>query len=455
MELKIENGEYPLPFIQRSKMKWQLHFIYFIFIIVGIYLASIFLWGDERSIESLAFAIFCLALVIYLLYIWLFIGVLKLQYLKVTEDSIELKTAFGCRKANWTDIYNIQVFTINGVTIIGLMLKEDLTRNRKESFWTKINEAFGSICSLNIPLSSFAGLEVDTLYSTLKTQIKKHFQSSDYTDESIPKQEEQQETNRPDTNVVIALLKVALLVLILGIVYGISLYFFEVNIILIPVFGLMGIIYVYDKNVEETSINWLMRFLLGFLSASQFIIAEIVLIFLAAQIPFSFENVVQIAIDYLLYLIDEPFKQLPVIIIGLFLFLYGTFHGVTFRFMRVIKKIFLKRRDNYYFKIDNGIAEIYIKDPADFVEAEDKLIAQINEGCLIEKRRKKLKAFYIPKEAVDALQITINHSYLVVHGQEEYYKIDLGGADLIQPYVFPCIMICSLAREVELVKIQI
>lgn len=109
----------------------------------------------------------------------------------------------------------------------------------------------------------------------------------------------------------------------------------------------------------------------------------------------------------------------------------------------------------YYFKIDDGIAIIYIKDPADFVEEEDKLIVQINEGCFIEKRWKKLKAFYLPKKIIDALQLTIKHSYLVKHGEEEYYKIDLGGSEIIEPYVYPCLLTYNHAKELELIRVQL
>lgn len=440
------NGSYALPFEQRSKMKWSMHLL-FIFLI-GIFGAFLFLPTDGSYIE-IAFKLLCTILVSIFLYAWVFAGILRRQSLKITQDFIEFTAAFGTKKAHWNEIYDVQVFTQSHNTFIGLILKDKI-RKSKQSFWTELNNMYGGMFSIRIPISLFASVDIETLYSTIRSQMNMQPCDLEFINKDSQGIEEQRKTNW-----LIVLLKISLLVLVLGIVYGISIYLLKINFLLIPIFGQMGIIYIYNKNSREEINVWPIRYMVGLLCASQIFIAMITSIFLTAKIPYNLRNLNDISLDYIMYIKDEPLKNLMVIGIAILLFAYGTFHGKTFRFFKIIGKIFMKRHGDYFYKRDGRIAEIYLINPEDFREDETKFVAHIEEGCLIEKEGKRVKALLLPKTAIEVLEIKISGSNIVQNGEEQYYKIVLGGTGSYAPYVFPCVLICSTSKEIELIRLEI
>lgn len=252
-----------------------------------------------------------------------------------------------------------------------------------------------------------------------------------------------------------ALFKIFLLATGVGVLYGTSLFALKMNFILIPFFGLWGLMYAYHKNVRETNFNLLIRALFGLLCSLQVFVAVIVDMLLVNRMAPSLENIVIVTEDYFRYLFDQPWQQLAVIVPAIGLFLYGTFHGKTFKLLKVINKAFMKREGDIYYKRDGRILDIYIKDPAEFDEGVDKFIAKIPEGCYMERDGKKVKALFLPREAVESLGVSIRQGYLAQIDGRQYYKISIGDSGSLQPSVFPCLLVCSVNKEVELIRVEL
>ncbi|SDW81085.1 hypothetical protein SAMN05518855_1005200 [Paenibacillus sp. CF384] len=446
MELQLENGNYTLPIEQHAKLKWSMHVL--LLFMIGLFGAFLFLPIDGVYF-NVAFKLIWIFAIAFFLYAWLFIGVLRLQTLKITQNGIEIRTAFGTKRANWMEIYDVQVFSIQRNTVIGLILKEQI-KKRKQSFLSEINNTYGGMFSIRIPIAQFPSLDIETLYSTIRAQLKLQPTDLDLSQENQPEIEKQGEPNR-----LISILKLTLFVLLWGLVYGISIYLLKTNFILIPLFGLMFVLYFYQKNVHEEVIVWPIRFVVGLLCALQIFIAMITNLFLTASIPFSLRNLYEISSAYMMYLKDEPTNNMLVIGMAVALFAYGTFHGKTFRIVKGMSKFFMKRDGHYVYKRDGRIVEIYVINPVDFQDDETKFVVYLNEGCLIEREGKRVKALLLPLKAMSELSLTIMGSQIVQHGDEQYTRIDLGGTGSYVPYVFPCVLICSNNKEVELIRIEL
>jgi hypothetical protein len=447
-----EIEEYLIPLKKTSGYKLTFHFLSISLIVIFAAFVLIPLGTDtEVILLKVFFAVFS----IFFLYIWLYTGIFKKQYLELTDDYIRIRTAFGTKTIKWNQVQDIQVFTQSHNTMLGIILKEK-ARKRKETFWNLINDMFGGMFSVRIPLSQFPDIDIEKLYSTMINKlIKLNENSTNAISDNVDSY-----SVKPDVelsnNYLIILIKLLLLSIGMGLVYGLSIYIFKSNIVIIPIFGSIAIIYFYSKLYKEQKINILTRIIVGLICALQVFIGVIFTIFLESKLSFDINNLANITKQYFGYLIIHPVEQGIIIFISILCFGYGAFQGYKFKFQKKIEKIFMKKSGKHYYKKNGRFITIYLKDPVLCNKQQDGMyMLQIFQDCLIEKGKKGIKGLCIPTKAIDELAIVINYDDRVSISDTKYYKIDLDGKSNYQRYVFPCVLIMNNKKEVELIQIEI
>jgi hypothetical protein len=465
---KIEG--YLIPFKERSRLKWTNHLLYIF--MIGLFTAFIFIPFDNVA-ENLVSKSLCILFDILFLSIWWYTGILRKSYVELTEESIIFKIMFKTQIVKWYEIYDIQVFTQNKNTMLGIILKEKV-RKRKESFGTQLSDMYGGIFSVRIPLSQFQNIDIEKLYTTMTNklidvnklsndnikyntnefQMEKNENLS--TDIKYTSQSSDIEENENSTigNYIVAMLKLFILSIIVGSAYGLSIYIFKANLIIVPMFGSIAIVYFYSKTNKKRKINIFTRIILGLICALQVYLAVIIVVLLGSSGTegISYLDIIN---QYFEYLIEKPMDQGVFIIISIFCFWCGAFQGYKFKFQMRIKKLFMKRYGKYFYEKNGRSITIYLIDPVRFdAEKDKKFITEIVQGCLIEKSKKSVKGFYIPTNYFDDLGITINHDASININDICYYKIDLGGNGNCESYVFPCSLITNSKKQVEIIEIE-
>lgn len=448
-----DNGKYTLPFKSYSSLRLGLHFLYVImFLMFGGFVFIPF----DNGIEGVFFRTMFAFIAITIGCLWFYTGILKKQYIEVTDDYFKYKSLFITKKINWDEIYDVQVFTQNYNTFIGIALKEKL-RKRKESFWSMINDMYGGMYSVRVIMGQFSEVNIERLYGTIVDKlIEVNDKEESFDEGSLDFNEIKSEEDIESSNYFLAVFKALFLSIIIGIGYGLLIYFLEVNIVMIPIFGTIAIIYYYSKAYREVKINILARTLIGLICSLQIFIAVILVIFMDNDISFTLKNLIDVTKEYFSYLLEEPFEQGIIIFIALICFGFGAFQGHSFKFQRKIKKLLMKQSGRYYFTKEGRVVTIYLIDPVQYDDNnQDKFFINISRGCLIERDGKKIKGLYIPGEYIEETGIKLSCDYQTIIENKEYCKIDMGSSGGFQPYTFPFILIMDSNRKVEVIKIEI
>lgn len=119
------------------------------------------------------------------------------------------------------------------------------------------------------------------------------------------------------------------------------------------------------------------------------------------------------------------------------------------------EKISAEKRGNYYIRRRNGVIDVFLIDTGDYLAQERKFLYTITKGCLIAKDGENIGAFYLPKKRIDELGINMENGSIETVNFKEYYKIEPDGAGSSGLYNCSCLLWCNLAKQVELISIQI
>ncbi|GLC30384.1 hypothetical protein [Clostridium omnivorum] len=447
-----EINKYSLPYKVNSSLKWYRHLLYALMAVVFIGIAFIPIEDNKLVI---VYKLICGFFGLFLGYIWFYSGVLKKQYLELTEEHIKYKTVFGTKKAKWIEIYDIQVYTQSHNTMLGIVLKEKM-RKRKDSFKTLLSDLFGGKYSIAISFMLFPNTNFEQLYTTIVDKLVEvnkdaSLNVEDNVDSYQVKDEEDGTNSYP-----IALIKSILLSILIGIGYGLSIYFFKCNIVIIPIIGTIAIVYTYLKNYKEEKINILLRIIIGIVCVIQVFAAVITAIFLSTKIPLNLGTFKYVVDEYFKDLLANTADQGYIIIIAVICFFMGAVQNHTFKIEKIFKKKFMKKINNIYYKKEGRIVTIYLKDPVLYNEDEEgKLFSQINEGCIIEKKNNKVKGFYIPNSFVEELGVSLGSMQTTLIDNISFYKVDLGSGGTLYSYAYPCVLILNSNKQVELMQIQL
>ena len=450
-ENQKKSGEYTLPFIVHSGYSFGMHVFLIIMIIVFVGIAFI----PINDLGGIMFRLLSLVLGLFLAYAWIYSGVMKKTCLELTEQEISFKTNFISKKLNWTDIIDVQTFSLNNVLYIGILSKETI-KKRKNNFMTSLSESLGGGYTMTIPLKSFPKAQPEKLFATIVLKVQEKVQEEDSEEERINEMiNEEKEEKAIDSNPVTILLKALIISLISGTIYGVLVYILEVNLIIIPVLGMMGILHLCSKHYQEKGFNIIFRFFLGLFCALQFFVGTLIASLMLNSTYIESNGIWSSISECIVYMAEYPEEYMSYYLYAIVSFFIGAFYGCSFKITRIIRKIFMHKQNGFYIKKEKRYVSIYLIDYAQYNENEEKIAIRINPNvCLIEKDKKNILAFYIPEQMLNDYKIDANGFVRIFSNEKMYYKLNLGGSAPQHLYGYTSILILNKDRQVELIKLE-
>jgi hypothetical protein len=453
LESEKEVLEYELPYKQNCRLKLSTHILYIV-LIVFFTLGAFFFPTDDS--EALVLKVFFTLFTLFFLLLWLYMGILKKSYLEITNEYIKTISLFGSKTITWDKAADVSIYKQNHNTMIGIITKEKLSK-RKDSLGTLFSDLFGGTFSLAISLMIYPDIDIERLYLTISNRIDSAIDKEtietpiNLTSEDISNNQEYKDEN---SSFFISLIKCVFASFAIGILYGYSMYLFNKNILLIPLIGSIIILYLYNKNYEERTVNFLFRILIGLTLTIQIFVADMLSIYLTMKLPLNSDYISEFLHYYFKYLFSV--NGAIVLIIAFVLFVVGAFQGYQTRLQRQLGKFRMKKIGNYYYKKNDNKILIYLIDPADFDDTDpENQIAIIYKNCLIELYKNNIKAFYIPCHVIKEMNANILYNNILNINNTDYYKINLGGTDNFQNYVFPCVLKCTSSMKVAVIELQV
>lgn len=443
---------YPLPFTARSKYKIEMH-LCFIFIII-------LFAGGAFIPDPMPLKIIFAALGLFLAYSWLYIGIFRRSYLKIDNNGVMLKSMFGTRKVCWGDIENVNTYYASHNTYIGIVTNEKL-KKQKYNFWALLYASMGGIYYMAIPLKTFASVDSEKLFSTISYYAGKHDMNSclkDHTESKNNAVERHLNINAGEDVLsgsnAKAVLKAFLASVLVGVLYGASIWLFRTNIVLIAFIGLAWVLYLYNMNYCRKTVNVLTRISLGICCALPFLIAPITAILLLSGDIISQYGFMATVNEAFKYLVHYPYKLLTFYILAVIFFVAGFTIDMNIKALRKIKRVFLKKHNGFYIEKDKLSISIYTADYENYNENDEKIEIDIMpDNCLAEMKRKNLCAFYIPSEIIMKHDIRAHRFNMVDLNGENYFKLDFGRHGKLKPYGYECSLILNMNRELEVVQL--
>lgn len=452
--LKSENT-YSLPMKVYSKPK--LWMTLFGVVMSLLFIGMIFIPFEEEG--DLFMKIFMICVGIFFFYITVVIHLFKIQYLNLTETYIEYNSGLSKKiTLNYSDIYTMNIYELKSNTMLGI-ISNKRAKEIKAGKFGFVKRLFANEYSLNISMSYFTNLELDKLYTTIKDKVCEVIEESGelsqetFDEDSLVNEFDGYE-EKPSGSLPIAIIKTLAVTLVVGVLYGLSMHFFRKNLLLIPILGVMAVLYTYNKSYVEERINYVVRFFIGIFAACQIFIALIVDAFFWNGLPFNLTNLTRLTESLFKEITRDPMDHLVIILIAVVSFYYGFIQGKTFKFQRSFNKLFMKKHGNYYYKRDGKVVDIFLKDPANYDEDEEKYALNIGEGCLIERNKNKVLSFLIPEKYLEEYSIILNSDICKV-GEETYKEINLGGSGSYKELLLPCSVIFNANKEAEVIRIQL
>lgn len=452
--LKSENT-YSLPMKVYSKPKLWLTLLGIVLSLS--FLAILFIPFEEEG--ELLLKIFFLCIGIFFFYITVAVHLFKIQYLYLTDSYIEFNSGLSKKiKLSYSDIYTMNIYELKSHTILGI-ISNKRAKEIKAGKFGFVKRLFVNEYSMNIQMTAFSNLELDKLYTTIKDKVCEVTEeigelSQETFDEDLLINEFEDYEDKTSGSLSIAIIKTLAVTLVVGILYGLSIHFFKRNILFIPILGAMAVVFTYNKSYVEERINYVVRFFIGVFAACQIFIAVIVDAFFWNGLPFNLSNLTRLTEGLFKEIVRDPMEHLVIILIAVVSFYYGFLQGKTFKFQRSFNKLFMKKHGNYYYKRDGKIVEIFLKDPINYDDQEEKYILNLSEGCLIERHKNKVLSFLIPEKYLEEYSIILNRDICKV-GEETYKEINLGGSGNYKELLLPCSVIFNANKEAEVIRIQL
>ncbi|GAA0177104.1 hypothetical protein SH2C18_03900 [Clostridium sediminicola] len=322
---------YNLPYYQKMKLSKGLSILFsFCAIIFGI--GAVFfliIVRKDDPVFGLLYGLFMLVLSGFFVYAIMLPKIVRKGFIEITTEYIKISTQFKDYIAYWNEISDINVYKFNSNTMMGILLKKDIAKKTKRTVSNSLNSLYGyPPSSFQVSLSLFKDLDVDKLLLTIQHQVNQTNMNYDNSIDDMINDEVQVENN-----IFKAITGAFLLSIFLSLIYGYTIYKFETNYIAIPIFASLFIIAVFNKYYMENKFSLGIRLLLGIICLIQPFIAFVEHIMLTAKLEFTINNIMEVTIEYLKYLLDNPFEQIFVLICAIICFGMGVIKG------RVGKKV--------------------------------------------------------------------------------------------------------------------
>jgi hypothetical protein len=315
--------QYSIPFYQKSSFKWYMNLLFLfctLFSAAGAIFFFVIIMKDD-FIMGIFGGLFMLMLSLFFAYMFIAVGILKKFHIEMTSEYINVCLPFKSKIVYWREIYEAQVYELNNNTMIAILLEKDRKKKSKRTISNNVNSLFGApACSFQIPLRLFKDIDAQKLLLTIgeqlnKVDIKYEINSEDYEEH--------------DNSLIKAIITSSLFCIITSAIYGFTIYKIEVNYVVIPVFGCFLIISGFNKYYLEKSFNLTIRLWLGLICLMQVPAAIIGVIIISERYSITVNNILSVTQEYFEYLVHNPLKQVPVIIVAIICFAIGAFRGRT------------------------------------------------------------------------------------------------------------------------------
>lgn len=322
-------AEYEIPFYRKSSLnkKLKLLYLFFIVFLAALSLFFFFIFKESHSFIEIFGGVFLLLTSILFLYLFITIDILNKFSIEITNEYIKVISPFSKKMAYWTDIYNVEVYVYNNNPMLSFLLTKDLNKKTRPSISNNLNALSGMPpTSFQISLNLFRDIDIEMLYNTIAKQLGAIPKNTDAMITEISNQVyESQSSNLPK-----AIMLSFVFTFIIGIIYGISLYFLESNYIIIPILGSFLVIVAFDRYYLEESFDLLIRCLVGLICSLQVPIAIVSTIFIDLKLllPHSkLSTILEMVILEIKNIFYHPLEYIVIIIIFIICFIIGLING--------------------------------------------------------------------------------------------------------------------------------
>lgn len=449
---------YELPFIAKYKFPKILLILYIFLILLSFFLFILLL--HEVFIVSILALIFGLFFSYFIVATSLF----KKYYVEITNNYIKVKAIFINKTIPWDEVVGISLDSDNAKNYIGIITKDKALR--QQYLFTRIIDAlhYGPY-QVIINLNFLPHIDVERLTHTIRDKITNQNVESFLESERLLELEkaEIQKNEAPTSNIYKALIYCFLTSIIIGLFYGYLLNIFDrdmfIFLIVIPIAGYLLIIYIYEKNYAEQSFNIFHRLTIGLICIFPIIVGFISKEYFEANMIPNVPNF-KIVVRNLSHSMNFRNEQFFIgLLLSVYIFIAGTLQGKRFKIQhKFYKLIHLYKKYGDYYCIKNGaFFLIYLVDPESVDhEYTEFLAVHIDFGCLVEKNKKRIVGFYIPKTLIEDVSIMLTDKQYVDLEGKQYFHVDLGGAEKSkpQPYHLPCVIFLNENNKMCVIQMQ-
>jgi len=293
---------YPIPFMVRSGFKVKMHIIFLFCNALFVVILFTSLPWILKILDSI--------ILLFLLFCWIYIGILRKSYMVLDENEITIKSLLKIKKINWSDMAFINIYKMRNYDSIGIA-----TENESR----KLDITY-------IPMQNFASIDPTKLLATMNFMQQKFLKVIDNS-----YMENIYEPELEKSNYCFALIISIAICLIVGIIYGFTLYYLKINILFIPVFGLLPIYLIYLKEENLKKYRFLKHFIIGIICASQFFIGIIVLLVLSNSVYLSANGFINTVLMSVSVMVNSPGSFIRNYLYAAVVFLVVTMQGVIFK----------------------------------------------------------------------------------------------------------------------------
>lgn len=333
-------------------------------------------------------------------------------------------------------------------------MKKQKANEKKGVFLNRLWAVLGGRYTISIPLFTFANVNPEKLYATINYMFENN-KIEDIEESEFVSVDSKSETTK-NTGIITTLFKAFLVSLFIGFIYGVSIYLFKINILLIPFLSLLWMLYTYQKSSNKNKNFFLIKIVFGLICSIQLLIAPLILMLFQNKEAFKMFGITEIVTGCIRYMFENPIDFLRFYVFALIFFIIGVTSGISMRFFRLIRRMFLKKSNGYYIVRKKCYVSIYITDYADFNDNDEKNIIDIGPNiCLIDTEGKRVNSFYIPVDLFKEVGITANSFAKVTINEIDYNHISLGGQSYIRTYGCHCTLITNKANKLEVIKIKV
>ena len=445
--MEKESNTYSLPVRFRSSLKPGMHALYLF--MICLFGAFLFIPGNDAGMV-IAKIIIAVVVAFFLVW-WLYMGVLRLSTLTLSENGVAIRTLFGSRRISWQKIESVATYTQNRYSFIGIVSTDKINTEGKST----LSILFSMRYALTIPLYTFSKVQPDKLYATLDRFSKERNPEPQV---SLPEDRIGRlvRSETEEYHPVSSLLKALAVSVLCGVLYGTVTAFTGVNYLVIPFIGLMAVVGIaYWGNTGSVSV--LFRVILGLLCMLMVVLAPFVKFLVLARDTASTDGFFPAAKFFADCMVQNPGPVLIYWILGAVFFVIGAAVGLSNRFTRQIHKRFMKKLGAFPMKRDKRDITVYLMDYADYEDKNNTFAMHFAPNhCLIERKGKRLRNFYLPAELFTTHSVPHGDWPMVTMGDgKTYFQLGVGGDVQPEPYGYECMVILDEEKNPEFLSITV